>query len=199
LLEAAMATVREGSRGVLMVVDLQVGVVASAWDSARVIANVARAVERARAHGVPVIWVQHGDDDLPRGSAQWQWVPELRPRPGEPLVHKRFNSAFEDTELERVLGDLAATHIVLAGAATNWCIRATAYGALDRGYDLTLVKDAHTTESMDLGDGVTIEAARLVDDLNIAMTYLSYPGRSNRAAKAEEVDYGLNQALPTTK
>ena len=194
-----MATVRNGSKAVLMVVDVQVGVVQSAWDRARVIENVSRAVERARAQGVPVVWVQHGDDDLPRDSAPWQWVPELRPRDGEPLIHKRFNSAFEDTELERVLGDLGATHIVLAGAATNWCIRATAYGALDRGYDLTLVKDAHTTESMALAGGTTIEAARLVDDLNIAMTYLSYPGRSNRTVKAEDVDYGLNQASPTTR
>jgi nicotinamidase-related amidase len=163
-----------------------------------VIANVARTVDRARAQGVPVVWVQHGDDDLPRGSQQWRWVPELVPREGEPLVHKSYNSAFEDTELERVLGGLGATHIVLAGAATNWCIRATAYGALDRGYDLTLVKDAHTTESIELADGTKLEAARLVDDLNIAMTWLSYPGRTNRTATAEEVGYGLNQELPTT-
>ena len=194
-----MATVRQGNTGVLVVVDVQVGVMKSAWEAARVIGNVARAVERARAQGVPVVWVQHGDDDLRRGSAEWQWVPELVPREGEPLVHKSFNSAFEDTELDRVLGELGASHLVLAGAATNWCIRATAYGALDRGYDLTLVKDAHTTESMELGDGVTIDAARVVDELNIAMKWLSYPGRTNRTAKAEEVDYGLNQALPTTK
>ena len=184
-----MATVRQGNNGVLVVVDVQVGVMKSAWDSARVIGNVVRAVDRAREQGAPVVWVQHGDDDLPRGSAEWQWVPELQPRGDEALVHKRFNSAFEDTDFERVLGDLRATHIVLAGAATNWCIRATAYGALDRGYDLTLVKDAHTTESMELGDGTVLEAARLVDDLNIAMTWLSYPGRVNGTAKAEDVDY----------
>jgi len=104
-------------------------------------------------------------------------------------VHKSFNSAFEDTELESVLAGLRATHIVLAGAATNWCIRATAYGALDRGYDLTLVKDAHTTETMELRDGTRIEAARIVDELNIAMTWLSYPGRANGTATAVEVDY----------
>jgi nicotinamidase-related amidase len=133
--------------------------------------------------------VQHGDDDLRRGTPQWQWVPQLAPRDAEPLVHKSFNSAFEDTELETVLADIGATHIVLAGAATNWCIRATAYGALDRGYDLTLVKDAHTTETMELADGTKIEAARIVDELNIAMKWLSYPGRVNRTASAADVDY----------
>jgi hypothetical protein len=79
-------------------------------------------------------------------------VPELVPAQGEPLLHKHFNSSFEQTSLEEELAKLGATHVVLAGAATNWCIRATAYGALERGYDLTLVKDAHTTETMELGD-----------------------------------------------
>jgi nicotinamidase-related amidase len=194
-----MATIREGHKTVLLVVDVQAGVVKSAWDRARVVGNVARAVERARSQDVPVVWVQHGDDDLRRGSAEWQWVPELVPRADEPLVHKRFNSAFEATDLDRLLAQAGATHIVLAGAATNWCIRATAYGALDRGYDLTLVKDAHTTESIELADGTRLEAARIVDDLNIAMTYLSYPGRTNLTASADDVVYGRNQALPTTK
>jgi nicotinamidase-related amidase len=184
-----MAIVRPGDKFVLLVVDVQAGVMESAWDSARVIGNVARAVDRAREHGVPVVWVQHGDDDLRRGTPQWQWVPQLAPRDAEPLVHKSFNSAFEDTELETVLADIGATHIVLAGAATNWCIRATADGALDRGYDLTLVKDAHTTETMELADGTKIEAARIVDELNIAMKWLSYPGRVNRTASAADVDY----------
>jgi nicotinamidase-related amidase len=185
-----MATIREGNKGVLLVVDVQVGVVSDAWDAPRIIGNMARAVERARAQGVPVIWVQHTNDELPTGSPAWQWVPELVPAEGELRIHKRFNSAFEDTVLEAELARLGATHITLAGAATNWCIRATAYGALDRGYDLTLVKDAHTTGSMALDSGVTIEAAHIIEELNIAMTWLSYPGRSNSAATTEAVDFG---------
>jgi nicotinamidase-related amidase len=186
-----MATVREGNKAVLLVVDVQVGVMREAWDSPRVIGNVARAVERARAERVPVMWVQHGDKDLVHGSAEWEWVPELRIADGEPLIHKRFNSSFEQTTLEEELAKRGATHIALAGASTNWCIRATAYGALDRGYDLTLIKDAHTTDTMVLDDGVTIEAANVVHELNIAMTWLSYPGRTNGTATAEEVDFAF--------
>ncbi len=184
-----MATVREGNRGVLMVVDVQVGVVRDAWDAARVVGNVARTVERARAAGTPVVWVQHADDELVHGSAEWQWVPELVPAKGELQIHKQFNSSFEQTTLEAELAALGATHITLAGAASNWCIRATAYGALERGYDLTLVKDAHTTGSMVQGDGSRIEAASMVQELNIAMTWLSYPGRTNGTAGAAEVDF----------
>ena len=184
-----MATVREGTKSVLLVVDVQVGVMREAWDADRIITNVARAVERARAQGAPVIWVQHGDQDLVYGSPEWQWVPELVPLPDELRIYKQFNSAFEQTPLEAELARLGATHITLAGAATNWCIRATAYGALDRGYDLTLVEDAHTTETMELDNGTRIEAKSVIEELNIAMTWLAYPGQTNGTAPAGEVNF----------
>ena len=184
-----MATVREGNKGVLLVVDVQTGVMSGSWDASRIIKNVSRAVERARAQSVPVIWVQHSNKELPYGSPEWQWVPELAPAEGEPLIHKQFNSSFEQTTLEEELAKLGSTHIALAGAATNWCIRATAYGALDRGYDLTLIKDAHTTGTTELDNGARIEAADVIDELNFAMTWLSYPGRTNGTATVDEVDF----------
>lgn len=184
-----MATVREGNKSVLLVVDVQVSVVKGAWDAPRVVGNVALAVERARAQGVPVIWVQHADEDLAKDTPGWQWAPELVPAADELLIHKQHNSSFEDTSLSDELAKLGTTHIVLAGCATNWCIRATAYGALERGYDLTLVKDAHTTKTMDLENGTKLDAATLVQDLNIAMTWLSYPGRKNATATAETVEF----------
>jgi len=173
-----------------MVVDMQVGVMQSCWDAARVTLNVAGLVERARAAGVPVIWVQHQSSDLVEGSPAWAWVPELVPEGSELQIQKRHNSAFEDTSLETELSRLGAAHIILAGAATNWCIRATAYGALDRGYDLTLVADGHTTGSFDLDDGRRFEAELIIRELNIAMTWLTYPGRTNATFPAAEIDFG---------
>lgn len=184
-----MATVRDGNKGVLVVVDVQVGVVKDAWEAPRIVANVARVVERARADGVPVLWVQHSDENLALGSAPWQWVPELVPANGEPVIHKHFNSAFEQTSFEQELARVGATHITLAGASSNWCIRATAYAALERGYDLTLVGDGHTTETMVLDDGNRVEASSVILDLNIAMRWLSYPGRVNGCATAEDIRF----------
>jgi nicotinamidase-related amidase len=186
-----MATIRDGNKGVLLVVDVQAGVMSGCWDAPRTIRNVVRAVERARAHGVPVVWIQHSDQDLIYGSPEWKWVPELVPGKDETLIDKHFNSSFEQTALDDHLRELGVSHIVLAGAATNWCIRATAYGALERGYDLTLLKDAHTTGTMEPDDGVKIEAAVLVQELNIAMTWLSYPGRAVGTAATEEVAFDL--------
>ena len=184
-----MATIREGSKSVLLIVDVQVDVMSRAWQAPQVIGNVSRLVERARKQGVPLIWVQHSADDLPYGSARWQWVPELAPAPGEALIHKLFESSFEQTVLEEELSKRGATHIVLAGASTHWCIRATAYGALDRGYDLTLVEDAHTTTTMPLDNGAAIDAENVVREFNISMTWVRYPGRRNGTATADRVDF----------
>jgi nicotinamidase-related amidase len=184
-----MATVRTGNRAALVVVDVQAGVMARTWDTQRVVANISHAVAQAREQGVPVIWVQHDDNDMPRGSPQWQIVPELVPLEGEARVFKRYESSFEDTTLEQELARLGVTRIVLAGAMTNWCIRATAYGSLDRGYDLTLVKDAHTTGDIELANGGKVPAAGIVTDLNVAMTWLTYPGRKTSAVEARQLDF----------
>ncbi len=186
-----MAVVREGNKGVLLVVDVQVGVMNDCWDAARITNNVSLVVECARGQGVPVIWVRHADENLACGSPAWQWVPELSPAQGEAVIDKRFNSAFEQTALEGDLARIGATHIVLAGAATNWCIRATAYGALERGYDLTLVKDAHTTGTIALEDGTRIDAANIVEELNIAMTWVTYPGRTIGTATSNKVEFAI--------
>jgi nicotinamidase-related amidase len=184
-----MASIRGGNQPALVVVDVQVGVLRNCWDVPRVVDRVARALERAREQGVPVIWVQHADHQLVTGSPDWQLHPGLAPAAGEAIVHKQFESAFENTSLEGELAGQGISHVVLAGAMSNWCIRATAYAALERGYDLTLVRDAHTTATAELEDGDTIEAEAVVKDLNLVMRWLSYPGRKTTTATAEEVSF----------
>jgi len=184
-----MATIRDGTVSVLLVVDAQNGALAGGHEREQVIANIGTVIAKAREKNVPIVWIQHQDDDLPAGSEAWQMAGGLRIGNGEYRVDKRFNSSFEDTELDGILERLGATELVIAGAATNWCVRATAYGALDRGYDVTLISDAHTTESMVLRDGRKIEARDLITDLNVAMSFLSYPGRKNQAKKAAEYEF----------
>ena len=184
-----MATESKRDSPVLMIVDMQVGVLANTWEPGRVIENTVLAVDRARAARVPVVWVQHSNDDLPENSAAWQLAPGLIPAEGEKQVHKRFNSSFEQTNLEQIMAELQVNHVVLAGAATNWCIRATAYGALERGYDLTLIGDAHTTEDIELKDGDTIQAASTIKELNIAIQWLEYPDRQNKVVAVRQLDF----------
>jgi len=186
-----MAIVREGNKVVLLVVDVPVGVMRNAWDSPRIINNIDIAVEKARRSSVPIMWVQHSDDELVFNSSDWKLVPELSPAEGEIQIDKHFNSSFEQTPLEETLARLGVTHLVLAGAATNWCIRATAYGALDRGYDLTLIKDAHTTETIEIENGMNIEAINIIRELNIVMTWLSYPSVTNSVVSVDDIDFAV--------
>ena len=185
-----MAVARTGNQPALVIVDAQVGVIADAWDAPRVIKNLARVVERARERRVPIIWVQHENHELRRDSPAWQLVPALVPADGEARIAKRFESSFEETDLEGELARVAASHIILAGAETNWCIRATAYAALERGYDLTLILDGHTAKTIEFQNGLRIEATGIIDDLNLTMTWLNYPGRKSKTATAEGVDFG---------
>lgn len=182
-----MATVGEG-KTVLIIVDTQVGVMSKVWDRQRVTSNAAAVVKNARQSGVPVVWVQHADEELPTGSPEWQWTPELVPEQKEPVIPKHHHSSFEQTKLPRTLAKMGISHIFLAGAATNWCIRATAYGALSRGYDLTIVKDAHSTGSMEL-EGKTIKASDIIDELNTVLSRLSYPGCTTDAVTAREIRF----------
>src|SRR4029077_17574111 len=92
--------------------------------------------------GVPVVWVQHSDEHLARGSDAWRIVPELSPGGTEPLVEKSYGDSFENTPLETVLSDLGVGRLVVVGAQTDASIRSTPHGAVPRGYPATLVTDA---------------------------------------------------------
>ena len=184
-----MATVREGKRDVVLVVDFQNGVVASAWDREAVAAHIRTVVAKARAAGVPVVWVRHADEELVPGSPEWEIDPSLRPGADEPRIEKKFNSSFEETGLENLLAGLGATRIVLMGAVTNFCIRSTAYAAVERGYDLALVGDAHTTDSKVLPDGSVIEARDVIRDMNRTIRWMSYPGRKNETVGSDELAF----------
>jgi nicotinamidase-related amidase len=184
-----MAIIREGDKTALLIVDMQVSVIDSAWEETLIIKNTKRAVEKARESSIPVIWIQHTNKKMVRGSSGWQLVPELTAQPGEPCLVKHYNSAFEETFLEETLAHLGASHIVLAGALTNECIQATAYAALEKGYDLTLIEDAHTTGDITPENGETIRALDIIREFNIVMSIIRYPGRTSRVVSVEDLDF----------
>jgi nicotinamidase-related amidase len=183
-----MTTLQNRPNTALLVIDVQTGVVAGNHERDAVVANVATLVDKAREHDVPVVWVQHNDDGLERGSDDWQLAPELERDHDEPLIDKSYGDAFEDTDLENVLSDLNVGRLVVAGAQTDQCIRSTLHGALARGYDATLVSDAHTTEDLS-------EWGAPTPDLVIAHTNLYWkeqtaPGRTAGIVETKEVDFG---------
>ena len=74
-----MTTLENRPNTALLVIDVQNGVVGGAHERDTVVANVGSLVGKARRERVPVVWVQHSDEGLARGSKEWQIVPELAP------------------------------------------------------------------------------------------------------------------------
>jgi nicotinamidase-related amidase len=182
-----MTTLPDRPNTALLVIDVQNGIMAQTLNRDAVLATIGGLVERARAEDAPVIWVQHANDEFPRGSESWQFVPELDVREADALVHKCYGDSFEDTDLEAVLADRGVGRLIVTGAQSDACVRSTLHGALVRGYDTTLVADAHTTEDLS-------EWGAPPPDVVIAFTNLYWgdtaaPGRQAGTVDAADVSF----------
>src|SRR5207302_869606 len=183
-----MTTLQNRPQTALLVIDVQEAVVHGAHQRDAVVANVSSLVDRARSEGVPVVWIQHSDQDLARGSDEWRIVPELTPGEAEPLVEKNYGDSFEDTTLETVLSGLGVGRLIVVGAQTDACVRSTLHGAFARGYDATLVKDAHTTEDQTAWGAPPPD--QVIAHTNLYWTYQTAPGRTAGTAETKDVDFG---------
>ncbi|MEU2133730.1 isochorismatase family protein [Streptomyces sp. NPDC018352] len=182
-----MTTLPDRPNTALLVIDVQSGVVAGAHEREDVIANINTLVGKARVEGVPVIWVQHSDDDLERDSEPWQYVPELVRRDAEPLIHKLYGDSFEETALEALLAERGVGRLVVTGAQSDVCIRSTLHGAFVRGYDVTLVGDAHTTQ--DLTEYGAPAPGQVIAHTNLYWRWQSAPGRRAGTVDTAEVTF----------
>lgn len=169
----------------LLVIDVQAGVVRPCLDGQQVVDRIDGLVERARAEGAPVVWVQD-EQDFPSGSDDWQLAAPLVRHDAEPLIRKTYRDAFADTDLHLVLADLGVSRLVVTGAQTDYCVRTTAQRAAAEGFDVTLVEDAHTTTDADWG-GTVITAADVIAHTNMYWSGLRYPGRRFDVAPAAAV------------
>jgi nicotinamidase-related amidase len=185
---SAVTTLTDRPRTALVVIDVQNGVVAEAHQRDAVVANIGALVDKARAEDVPVVWVQHSDDELEPGSEAWQYVPELVRRESEPVVHKTFGDSFEGTELEDVLAGAGVGRLVVTGASTDACIRSTIHGAFTRGYDVTLVGDAHTTDDQTSWGAPPPD--QVIAHTNLYWQFQRAPGRTGAVVPTAEVSFG---------
>ena len=183
-----MSTLENRPNTALLVIDVQNGVVGGTPRRDEVVANVGNLVEKAREEDVPVVWVQHSDENLARGSDEWRFVPELHPDEAEPLIEKNYFDSFEDTPLETVLSGLGVGRLVVVGAQTDACIRSTLHGAFVRGYDATLVSDAHTTEDQTEWGAPSPEL--VIAHTNLYWGQQTAPGRTAGTVETKDVDFG---------
>ena len=189
-----MTTLTDRPGTALLVIDVQEGVVAGAHERD---ANVATLVERARETGTDVVWVQHHDDEMPVDGDGWALVLELAPFDCEPLVQKTCGDSFEDTDLEDVLAQRGVGHLVVAGAQTDQCVRSTLHGAIARGYDATLVGDAHTTEDLSSYGAPTPDL--VIAHTNLYWGFRTVPGRTAGVVATADVDFAADLTAGATE
>src|SRR4051794_25139111 len=182
-----MTTLDNRPNTALLVVDVQNGVVDQTHNRDAVVANITKLVDKARSEAVPVVWVQHTSDNLPRGSEQWEYVPELTQADSEPVVHKSYGDAFEATDLDERLAKRGIGRLVVAGAQTDECIRSTLHGAIARGYDATLVADAHTTE--DISEYGAPKPELVIAHTNLYWENHQAPGRTAGIVQTADVTF----------
>jgi nicotinamidase-related amidase len=119
-----------------------------AHDATRLLENARALLGAARDAGVPVVHIQHcgePDEPLEEGGPGWPIYAPLASRPGEPVIHKRFASAFEATALQAALNRLDVRALIVTGIQSEQCVSATCRAALDLGYRVHLAEDAHST------------------------------------------------------
>lgn len=191
-----MSTLLDRDQRVLLVVDVQRDVFVEAFDRDGVVRRIADLVTRARAAGTPVVWVMHSDPELKHGSDGWQIVDELEPLAGEAIVEKLYGDSFEATTLEQMLKDLHASEVLVSGGQTDFCIRSTLHGGFTRGYDMTLVGDAHSTEDLRQWIEGVPDPEAVIAHTNAYWTNQKAPGRNAGVVNASDITFGSEPTLP---
>lgn len=165
----SLAEVADPTRTVLIVYDMQVGILRQMEHGAAILERVLEVLAAARAAGVPIIFMRHmslplklagafqlrqamawqkvsaPQDVKPwflRDSPGFQLAPELRPQDDEVIFDKLSMSAFEGTPLAFTLRDLRRASFVICGVATEIGIEPTVRHGADHGFVPVVVRDA---------------------------------------------------------
>lgn len=165
----------------LLIIDAQNEMFAEAYPvykSEELLGNLRSLIDKARADGAPVVFVQHNDQALVAGTHDWQIHHAIQPEEGDAVVQKKKPDAFQETGLQDVLNEKGIEHLVIAGNQTEYCINATTRQASELGYQVTLVEDGHGTWDSD-----TLSAKEIIDQHNSEL------GTFAALRKAEEVRF----------
>lgn len=169
----------------LLVIDIQVGNFDESVPVHRaddLLQKISRLIGRARAAEIPVFYVQHcgpeGEPDQP-GTPGWEIHPAVAPLDGEVVVQKRHPDAFQETNLQHELESRAIKRLFIGGIQTEYCVDTTCRRAYSLGYEVILVKDAHST-----WDGELLSAPQIIAHHNRVLG-----GWFAELSKASEVSF----------
>lgn len=182
---------RTGAGTALLVIDVQNAMVEAAYRGEELLENIGGLLGRARDAGVPVVYVQHDEEDygpMKPGNPGWRIHDRIAPGPEDPVVRKKESDSFYETNLGEELRSRGVGRLVVTGMSSEFCVDTTCKSALSRDYGVTLVSDGHTTASDEvlemMGRGA-VSAAQIVAHHNDVMGGFSHPDRVQVKTAAE--------------
>ena len=149
--------------------------------------NIKVLLRQARSSGIPVFFIQH---DGPKGhpieaeTAAWAIHPSVRPQNGEPVIRKKACDSFFETRLAEELQTAEISHLIIAGAMTEYCVDTTCRRAVTLGYDVTLAADAHLTR-----DTPDLTAAQIIAHHNLLLDGFDAGIHSIKVTPAGEISF----------
>lgn len=178
---------------VVLVIDMQQGLCegeGAAHDCPGTITRINLVTGKARAAGVPVVFVQHesGPGYLAHGTAAWQLAQGLVVHAGDERIRKTTPDAFLNTALPAWLNAHGVRQLVVCGMHTEFCVDTTTRRALALGYPVVLVADGHTSAG-----NAAIGPEQVVAHHNATLTHISSFGPRVHAVAAADLVLG---ALP---
>ncbi|WP_105616118.1 cysteine hydrolase family protein [Vallitalea okinawensis] len=151
----------------LVIIDVQVGIFNIAnypiYNEKELLENIKKLIMEAREKEIPIIYVQHHHDEggiLQYGSEVWQVHQDIKPKEGDIIVHKNKPDSFQDTTLKDELEQRNISHLIMTGLQTEYCVDTTCRRAFSLGYDVSLVKDGHSTIDS------TLKASQIIEHHN---------------------------------
>jgi nicotinamidase-related amidase len=154
----------------LIVLDTQVNMFDEEFgvhDPEGILSRLDELINSAKKSNIPVLYIRNnggeGDPDEP-GTPGWEIHPRIKPGKDDVVIDKSSADAFEGTDLADRLEHLGVNELIISGMQTEMCVRSTCLVALDRGFEVTLVEDAHTT--FDFDEQTAVDA---IDNLNQEM------------------------------
>jgi nicotinamidase-related amidase len=113
-------------------------------DGLQLVDRLVQVIAQARAAGLPVVYIQHRDPRFSPGSWELAIPAAIAPRDGDPVVWKSYGDAFRATELYASLLQMGVKRLLVSGLATNGCVDATIFGAVQHKYETWVLADAHS-------------------------------------------------------
>lgn len=170
---------------VLLIIDMQAALVPILWQGKELADRISLVAERARGRGVPVVAIQQtGPPGTPfdPDDPGWQLSSHLRLQGEDLRLRKSATDSFFETNLAELLTELDIDTVVITGAATEYCVDATARSALSHGFDVVLVGDGHTTAAS--GDS-GLAPEQIIVHHNCILSQAIHPGGTLRVVAAD--------------